>query len=88
MLSLGLWPFGVFFHVAYTESLFLLLLLLVMYGIERRWHPVTVALIAGLASGTRAMGTALIVPLVLYVWQRMQSKVSATSQVFESYNQK
>ena len=68
-LALALCPVGFFFRVAYSESMFLLLVLLAMHGMLRRWPVAVVAGIIGLATGTRAVGVALIPPLILSVWR-------------------
>lgn len=69
-LALALCPLSFFCRVAYTESLFLFLTVLVMYGLWRGWPVGLVAAAIGLATATRATGVALIPPLVLAVWQR------------------
>lgn len=53
VLCLLLLPTGVFFRMAYTESTFLLLTVLAMYGMTTRWRPVVVAAVIGLATATR-----------------------------------
>jgi hypothetical protein len=73
LLALGLMPTGFFFRLAYTESLFLLLTVLTLYGLERRWPLVLVALIIGLATATRAPGVCLLGPLLLHVWRQSAS---------------
>lgn len=72
-LALTLFPLGFFFRVAYSESLFLFLTVLTLYGLQRRWPITVVALIVGLATATRATGVALIPPLVFAAWQRYPS---------------
>jgi hypothetical protein len=72
MAALALYPMGLFFRMAYSESMFLLLELLVLVGVQRRWHPVVVAAIAGLASATRPVGLALFIPLAMQEWQRSE----------------
>ena len=68
-LLLCISPFAFFFNTAYSESLFLLLVLtalrLARAG-EWRWA----AGIAGLASGTRLVGLALAPALVYLAWRR------------------
>jgi hypothetical protein len=68
LLVMGLFPAGFFLRMAYSESLFLLLVVLVLYGIRRRWHPLIVALLAGMATAARPTGIALLLPLTLYLW--------------------
>ena len=68
LLALALVPTGFFLRMAYTESLFLLFVVLVLYGIAVRWPLVLVALIAGLATATRSVGVGLIPVVVFYAW--------------------
>lgn len=70
LLALGLFPTSCFFRMAYTESLFVFLALLTLYGIERQWPLPLLAVIAGLATATRFTGLALLPPLLLHVWHR------------------
>jgi len=46
-LALGLFPTTFFFRAAYSEALFLLLIVLVLYGLERAWPYLLIALIIG-----------------------------------------
>lgn len=62
IVAVILWPMSIFFRFAYTESLFVLLTVLVLLGNRRRWPVPVVALIAGTASGVRSVG---IVPAAL-----------------------
>jgi hypothetical protein len=70
LLALGLWPTGMFFRMAYSESLFLLLAIAAMYAMERGARPIWVALITGLATASRPVGVALLGPLAIYLWRR------------------
>ncbi len=72
-LALALFPVGFFFRMAYSESLFLLLALLTLYGLARQWPIWLVAALVGLATATRPVGVALIPPLLLVCWQRYVS---------------
>jgi hypothetical protein len=80
-LAIGLWPLSFFFRAAYTESTFLLICALVLFGLRRGWNTLTVALLIGLATATRSVGVALIPVLWLHLWQSqttwMQRIVSA-----------
>jgi hypothetical protein len=67
ILCLSFVPAGLFFHMCYTESLFLLLCIMELYLIECRVHPVLVALVVGMAAATRAVGVGLAAPLMLYL---------------------
>ncbi len=70
VLVLGVFPPGIFFRMAYTESLFLLLTILMLYGMERRWSLLVIALLAGAASSVRAVGLAMVPAFFLHLWQR------------------
>ena len=69
-LAMALCPLAFFFRVAYTESLFVFLMVLAMYAMHRRWPVVWIALVVGLSTATRATGVALIPPLMFYIWTR------------------
>ena len=64
---IGLWPTGFFFRVAYSESLFLLTLALLLLGFARRWPVVVLALVAGAATGIRPVGLAATAAVAVYV---------------------
>jgi hypothetical protein len=53
--------------MAYSESLFLLTAILALYGMERKWPLIVLALIIGMATATRPVGVALLAPLVLHI---------------------
>jgi hypothetical protein len=72
LLLAALFPAGLFFRLAYSESLFLLLAVLSMYGLRRQWPFVVTASIIGLASGTRPVGAALVAPLLISIWNESQ----------------
>lgn len=69
----GLFPTTLFFRMAYTESLFVLLLLLSMYGMARHWPHFLVAVIIGLATATRPVGVALLPVFAYFLWQESGS---------------
>jgi hypothetical protein len=69
IVCFGLLPTTYFFRMGYSESLFVLLLLLAMWGIERRWNAVWIVLIVGAATACRAVGVALLVPLAMHLWE-------------------
>lgn len=73
LLLFALLPTTFFFRMAYSESLFVLTSLLTLYGMERRWSLFLLAVIIGFATATRPVGVALILPLVLYIWQTSPS---------------
>jgi hypothetical protein len=73
LLSLGLFPTALFFRMAYSESLFVLLVILCLYGMERRWPLLVLAVVIGFATAARPVGLALLPPFVLHVWHRSSS---------------
>ena len=70
VVAAAFWPPGLFARMGETEGPFLLLAVLALVGIRRRWSPWTVAASVGLATGTRSVGVALVPPLLLYAWER------------------
>jgi hypothetical protein len=70
LLALGLMPATLFFRMTYSESVFLLLTLLLLLGIQGEWPLPVVALIAGLATASRPVGVGLLLPLLIYAWRR------------------
>lgn len=73
LLSLGMFPTALFFRMAYSESLFVFLTVLCLYGMERRWPLVLLGVLVGVATATRPVGLALLPPFVLHVWRRSES---------------
>ena len=71
LLALGLFPTTFYFRMAYTESVFLLVTLLALYGMERGWRPLWVAIVIGLATAARSVGVALVPVFALYLWQQI-----------------
>jgi Ca2+/Na+ antiporter len=69
LIALGVYPPAFFLRMGYTESTFLLLLLVAMYSMEKGWHPLVVAFVIGAASATRFMGILLLVPFAMYLWK-------------------
>jgi hypothetical protein len=68
-LLLCVMPFGFFLNAAYSESLFLLLVLLALtFADEKRWWLAGIA--GGLASATRLVGLALAPALLLAAYRR------------------
>ncbi len=67
VLAFGLWPTTFFARMAYSESLFLLCVVAALFGMERRWPAVAIAVVCGLATATRSVGVCLLVPLALYI---------------------
>jgi hypothetical protein len=70
LLLFGLWPTTVFFRMAYSESLFVMLSLLVLSGVRQQWPLTVLAALAGLATATRSVGVVLIPVIWLCTWKR------------------
>ena len=64
---LALWPVGISFRVAYSESMLLAVLALFMLGLARRCPIVVLAVIAGAATGVRAVGVAASAAVLLHL---------------------
>jgi hypothetical protein len=77
LLMMGLLPSTLYFRMAYTESLFLLLVVLMLYGMQRKWPVWGIAIIVGAATGTRSVGVMLGVPLLIYLWSNSKSILGA-----------
>ena len=67
LLSLALFPPTFFMRMAYTESLFLFVTILAMYGMARQWPLWAIASVVGLATATRFAGVALLLPLGIHI---------------------
>lgn len=76
LIALGLWPLGFFFRMAYSESLFLLVMLAAMLGMKRHWQPLWIALLVGLATACRPVGGALVPVFLLYLWKRTEGQLN------------
>lgn len=70
VLALCGFPATFFFRMAYSESLFCLEVIGILFGMHRRWPLVVLALLIGLASGTRTAGVALMPCFGWHVWQQ------------------
>lgn len=68
LLTLAAVPSSFFFRVAYSESMFLFVTVLVLMAMERRWPLVVVAALIGLATAIRPVGVGLIPALLLHAW--------------------
>lgn len=69
LLVLTFFPTSFYFGALYTESLFLLLLVLSFYfGIKRNW--ILASLFGMIASATRVFGILLLPALLIEVWQK------------------
>ena len=78
VLLLCLSPFAYFFNAAYTESLFLLLVVAtLMLANSNRW--IAAGAVAGLATATRLVGIALIPALLYLAWKRKISLIETVT---------
>ena len=69
--TLAAFPTTFFWRMAYSESPFVLLQVLFLYGIQRKWSWENLAIVVGLASSLRLVGIAMLVPLAMeFVQQR------------------
>lgn len=82
LLAMGLFPTTFFLRMTYTESVFLLVVVLALYGMERNWRLLAVASIVGLATAARMVGLALIPVFGLYVWQRLRKGEASRSALY------
>ena len=73
-LWLLLSPMSLFFRICYSESLFVLLLAVWLYGAQRRWSFGALAILAGAASGTRSVGIVLLPVFVWHLWQSTENR--------------
>jgi hypothetical protein len=80
LLVFGVFPTTFFLRMTYTESMFMFLTILALYGMERRWSLLTIALICGLATATRPVGVALLAPFLYHIGTRGESLLERLSQ--------
>ena len=73
LLAFALFPTTFFFRLGYTESMFAFWCVLVLFGYDRGWHPAWLAVIAGIATATRAPGAALGLVVLLACWERSRT---------------
>lgn len=74
-LALGVWPTSCFFHFAYSESLFLLLVVSSLLGMARNWSRLVLALLIGSAAAARPVGIVLLLPFMLHLWRESREGV-------------
>jgi hypothetical protein len=75
LIAFAFLPATFFFRMAYSEALFVLITLVALMAMERRWPIVAVALTVGLVTATRPVGVALVPVFLLYLWQRQPRPV-------------
>jgi len=66
LFTVSLLPVGFFFRMGYTESMFLMLVVLQLYLIDRDASCFSVAAVAGICSATRPVGIVLVIPFLWY----------------------
>lgn len=81
LLAFGLFPMTFFLRMAYSESLFLFLCILALYGMEKKWPVLLIAFVVGIATATRAVGVALLLPLMLFTVKNRQTAWGAATQM-------
>lgn len=74
LVAFGVWPTTFFFRMAYSESTFVLFVVLVFLGMQRKWPAWGIAAIVGLATGSRFVGVALLPVFALHLWQNSKTK--------------
>ena len=67
LAMIALYPAGLYFRFAYSESLFLAVTALLLLGLARRWPLGVLALVAGASTGVRAVGVAGAGAVMAYV---------------------
>lgn len=70
MLTAALFPTSCFFRLVYSESTFLFVTVLAMYMILRGGPLWAIALTVGLATATRSVGVALLLPFAINIVRR------------------
>lgn len=80
VLAAALFPTSCFFRLAYSESTFLLLAVLAMFAMLRRWPLWAIALVVGLATAARPVGIALLAPFTIQVWRRVGTAHHSSSR--------
>jgi hypothetical protein len=82
LLALVVFPAGFFFRFIYSESLFMLLAILSMYLMHRGHSLLLISFVVGLATASRPVGIALLLPLLVQVWRKEQSVTCAIRSSF------
>jgi len=70
LVFMAMMPAGFFWRFAYSEATFLILIILAMYLMQRRSSLLMISLTIGLATATRPVGVALLVPFAIHLFQR------------------
>ncbi len=72
LLTCAVVPTGFFWRFAYSESTFLLLSIVSMYLMHRRSSLISISFVIGLATATRPVGVALLLPLFWHIVDQRQ----------------
>jgi hypothetical protein len=81
LLALGCFPTAFFFRMAYSESLFVFLLLISMYGMRRKWPVLIIAILVGYATACRAVGVALLPVLLVHTSRRFATSINRSDRI-------
>lgn len=65
-----LWPASYFMRMAYTESLYMFLLVVLFYGFAQRWRPAMLVVVTGLITATRPTGVLACAVLFVHLLLR------------------
>lgn len=68
LLALGLFPTTFYLRMSYTESTFLFVAMLAMYGMQQKWRNSSIAVVIGLATASRTVGVSLLLPFAWHLW--------------------
>lgn len=79
LIAFAFWPTTFFFRMAYSESVFVFLCIVALYGMECRWSMWCIAAVCGLATAARPVGVALLLPLVAYYWKEYRARSSVVA---------
>lgn len=76
-----LFPTTFFFRFGYNEYVFICLCAATFIGFQKDWPPLVIAAVVGLATATRPVGVALLVPLFVHLaklWAQRRIALSTT----------
>jgi hypothetical protein len=82
VIAIGTWPVTMFFRMAYSESLFLLVAIVAFYGMQRQWPKLIVAFLIGFGTAVRPVGIAMCPVLIWWIWtERRASGITALQTI-------
>ena len=79
VIAAAVFPPGCFFRLAYSESTFFVLSVLLLYAINRRWPVWATTLVVAVATAARPVGVALLAPLAIYAWEDCRGSLTRTT---------